>query len=284
MTTSKKILGAAIVALAAGLSIQAGLTNAADARSANEVLTQGTTTPSDTRKLGFDIRGVVGEVTVKKGDVVRAGSKLMSLVDHEERAQLLAAQRRADVSRDIAEAEAQLKLRRVDLARKQEMFNRGGSITSFELESAQAEADVAGARVEQAKHAGQVSLAQAEAQESRVKRMNMFVPADVEGDVIVRDVIVKSGENVDESRPVIEVIDLDPLYIEVKLLETAKVESLSVGQSLQVRYAGEDGWTPAKINFIDPQADARAGTRSFRMEMPNPQKRAAGLLVEIRVP
>jgi RND family efflux transporter MFP subunit len=274
-----------IFAIAASSMFVGGrdVVRAEPAPSASSIVIQGTTTPSDTRKLGFDIRGVVGQIHIKRGDIVQAGSKLLSLVDEEERAQLEYYQRRADVTLDIAEAEAQLELRRIDLARKSDLFDNK-AVSKFELQTAETEVKVAEIKVQQARHAGDVNLSQAAAQESRVRRLNMMVPADVVGDVYVRDVIVKSGENVDESRPVIEIIDLDPLYVEVKLLESSRVDDLKVGQSLSVRYTNEDEWFDAKINFIDPQADARAGTRMFRMEMPNPKGREAGLQVDVRVP
>ncbi len=83
-----------------------------------------TTAPSDTRRLGFDIRGVVRKLDVERGDAVKSGQLLMSLDDTEERARLDFANRRADVTQQVAEAEARVELSEVELAIRQRNFEQ----------------------------------------------------------------------------------------------------------------------------------------------------------------
>jgi len=284
MTTRRALTAPLAVA---GLSAVAtlGLLTAATANvtaaAAPEVV-PAVTAPSAVYKPGFDIRGVVAEVKVKRGDPVKAGDLLMALDDREERANYETARRRADVSRDVAEAEATAKLKQTELKIAQQI-RAGGSSNALELQRAEAEAEIAAIKIEQAKHGGAIAAAQAEAQLARLERMRLSL-RELDGQGVVRDVMVKPGENVDESRPVVEIVDLDPLYVEVRLLDSDEVARLKVGQPLRVRYRGETDWREAKVEFIDPQADARAGTTFFRLELANPEGRRAGLDVEVQVP
>jgi RND family efflux transporter MFP subunit len=237
-----------------------------------------TTAPSDTRRLGFDIRGVVRKLDVERGDAVKSGQRLMSLDDTEERARLDFANRRADVTQQVAEADARVQLAEVELARAREAVKATVG-TQLEVDRTEAEMKIARARLAQAKHEGQVFAAEAAAQQARVERFSLYTPMDG----FIEEIIVKAGENVDESRPVINVVDIDPLHVEVRLLETQQVQQLRVGQSLEVRYPNGN-WTPAKVDFIGKVGDARSGTLLFRLEWPNPGLVPAGQAVEVRVP
>jgi len=238
-----------------------------------------TTSPEITVRPGFAIRGVVAKVDVKKGDPVKIGDPLMALDVSEEIATLQFYKARADTTRNVREAEENLRLKEIELKRTQEMASKGGA-NQFELQTAEAERNVAAIRVEQATFEGLVNQAQADSQAARVARMQITSPIDG----IVRNVLYRAGENVDESRPTLEIVDLDPLKIDVKTVDTSIVLKLRVGQVLQVRYKSDERWRDAKIDFIDPQAESTAGTLTFRLEMPNPELQRAGLDVEVKLP
>lgn len=240
----------------------------------------GITEPSVSAKLGFDIRGVVGEVNVKRNDHVKVGQPLLSLVDTEEKALLDRYKLEADTALEVAEAQETAKVKTIDYQRKLQMFNKGQVATDFEVKTAQAEMNIANIKVEQAKHQGAVAQAQANAQQARVDKMHKLSPIDGE----IRDVTVKPGEQVDESKPVLEVVDLDPLYVEVKLVESSVVQKLKLGDKVQVKYSDEDRWREAEVESIDPSADARTTTHPFRLRLPNPEGRNAGLRVDIQLP
>ena len=138
--------------------------------------------------------------------------------------------------------------------------------------------NIAKLRIEQATHDGAIAQAQADAQQARIDLMHKTSPIDGE----VRDVIVKPGEQVDETKPVVEIVKLDPLYVEVKLVDTDIVQKLKLGDKVQVKYSDEDRWRDAVVESIDPQADSRTTTHPFRLSLPNPEGRTAGLRVEIQ--
>ena len=78
----------------------------------------GLTVPSDVRKIGFSIRGVVAKVDVKKNDVIRAKQPLLSLDDTEERATLEMYKLAADTALQVAEAGQKYELKKLDYERK----------------------------------------------------------------------------------------------------------------------------------------------------------------------
>jgi RND family efflux transporter MFP subunit len=240
----------------------------------------GLTSASDSRKLGFDIRGVVAKVEVKKNQKVAAGQLLISLDDREERARLEYYKKRADTSLSVAEAEETYKVKKIDYERKLEMFKQGSVATDFEVKTAEAEMNISKIKIEQAKHDSDVATAEMASQQMRVDRMSVMSPIDGE----VADVIVKAGEQVDESKPVLQIVDLDPLYVDVTLVDTAVVQKLKIGQTLRVRYGKESQWVAATIDAIDTEADKRSGTHPFRLSMPNPEMRPGGQKVEVEIP
>lgn len=240
----------------------------------------GLTAASDTRKLGFDIRGVVAKVEVKKNQKVTAGQPLIQLDDREERARLEYYKKRADTALQVAEAEQTYNVKKIDYERKLTMFNQGSVATDFEVKTAEAEMNIAKIRIDQARHDSEVATAEMIAQQMRVDRMMVTSPMDGE----VADVIVKPGEQVDESKPVLQIDDLDPLYVDVTLVDKSIVRKLQIGDKVRVRYEDESQWRDAVVDAIDTAADRRSGTHPFRLTLPNPELRRAGDKVVVEIP
>jgi hypothetical protein len=46
----------------------------------------------------------------------------------------------------------------------------------------------------------------------------------------------------------------------------------------------EPQWRQGKIIYMAPYADPRSDTRRVRLEMPNPEKREAGVIMLVRLP
>ncbi len=240
----------------------------------------GLTSASDTRKLGFDIRGVISKVEVKKNQKVKAGDPLISLDDREERARLEYYKKRANTDLQVAEAEETYNIKKIDYDKKLSLFNQNKVATEFEVKTAEAEMNIAKIKIDQAKHDSEVATAEMLAQQMRVDRMSVFAPMDGE----IADVIVKPGEQVDESKPVLQIVDLDPLYVDVTLVDTSVVQKLKIGQAIRVRYGKESQWLNATVDAIDTEADKRSGTHPFRLSLPNPEMRPGGQKVEVEIP
>lgn len=247
-------------------------------------LVTGITAPSDVRKIGFDIRGVVAKVSVKKNDPVKAGQPLIALADAEERATYQQFKLAADTSLQVAEAEQTYNVKALEYQRKKSVYEADPNGSSeLEMKTAEAEMNVAKIRIDEAKHEGDQNAARAEAQKARLDRMNRAVPADF-ADGQVSEVSVKEGEQVDETKPVIELVDLDPLYVNVTLADTAIVQKLKRGDTLRVKYVGDNEWRTATVDAIDPSANSASGKHPFRLSLPNPEQRNAGLRVDVELP
>jgi multidrug efflux pump subunit AcrA (membrane-fusion protein) len=104
-------------------------------------------------------------------------------------------------------------------------------------------------------------------------------------DGTIRKVDAAVGEVSDPQKPSITVVSNDPLWVETKLPISVTAD-LKMGQSLQVRYLGEDKWREAKIIFFDPIADAtiEGGAQLVHLELPNPEGRRAGQSMAVKLP
>lgn len=264
----------------AAVGLLGGAVARADAPAATST---GITAPSDVRKIGFEVRGVVSKVSVKKNDIVKAGQPLIELQDAKEQATLAGAKLAADPTLQVAEATQTFELKKIDYERKKSMFDQGNVASDFEVRQAETEMNIAKIRIDLAKHEAAQKQAEADAQAALIAEKHRMVPSDFpEGQV--SDVAVKEGEQVDESRPALELVDLDPLYVNMGFVNTAVVQRLKLGDTLKVKYSDESTWREAVVDAIDPSANTASGMHPFRLKLPNPEMRVAGLRVEVQLP
>ncbi len=241
-------------------------------------LEKGTTAPSSRRELAFPYQGIIGQVAVKKGDVVKKGQILMKQDDRIELKRLEGLLLAADRALVIKAKQATLDNKQVELKRKTELFNRN-ALSESEFQSAQLEVVIAQAEVDVSKQEQKEKIAEKELQEVRVEYMTLRSPVDG----VVLEIAQREGEVADIDKPSITILQNDPLHIDIKTLPAAVVAALKVGQELQVRYP--DGqWQTAKLSYIAPLADPRAGTHPIQLEMSNPENRSTGLEVEVKIP
>jgi hypothetical protein len=79
------------------------------------------------------------------------------------------------------------------------------------------------------------------------------------------------------------IVKLNPLWIEF-YLPTSQSLKLKVGQTLEVKYEGEEKWMPAKLIYRAPVAESSANMQQLRLEMPNPNNGDAGLQMQVKLP
>ncbi len=264
--------------LQAQSSTPAAPSMSADAPAASTSL-RGITVPKATHNLRFPVRGVVATVAKQKGDTVKKGELILKLDDAEQVAQLKARELDADVALAVAKAEQEYRVAVLTFQKTEKGFANKVS-TEIELETDRARMEIAKIEIDKAKRDGNIAAAQAEAARATVEQMSMESPIDG----VIVDIMSKEGEGVDESRDVVQVIDASKLYVEVRLGDIQSVRKLRVGQTLNLRFVGESKSIPAKINFISPAGDAKAGTLPFRLEIDNPDNRPPGEDVEVEIP
>lgn len=222
-------------------------------------------TSQATIQVGADAKGVLADVTVDRGDEVKAGQVLAALEASQERALLEQARITAgnDVSIRLAEAKAataDLKVKRLTTLVAQKLSKKS------ELEEAELEAIAARLDIEQAK----LNLASAklalDAAEAAVARKTIRSPFDAV--VVAR--MMHPGELYSEQSPILTLARIDTLYVEAFLPFTRRA-GLTRGQQISVTL--EDGrQKTARIDVIDPVLDAATATFGLRLVLANPAR------------
>ncbi|HEX8523005.1 MAG TPA: efflux RND transporter periplasmic adaptor subunit [Tepidisphaeraceae bacterium] len=249
----------------------------------------GVTTPLQEQyaKLTLAQSGQILKVTVKPGDTVKQGQLLVQQDDRAEIAKLKGFQLEANSTAKVDEAKANLEVKKSVLARK-EKTHKENALSAQELEEARLEAIDAEARLK----VSELDLAKAktdvEFQQARIEQMKLIAP--FEG--MVESVQVGIGENADPTKPMITVVQTNPLWVEVRNMPTIWAGRLKVGDKVEVRYderyAGTpiyDGkWVQAQVTYKSPVADERSDTQLVRLAMPNPNHLDAGLQVVVKLP
>ena len=273
------ILGAAVLACGLGFATVAVAQQPSQSAAAvNERNIQPAfTLPLKEFKISFPGMGVIKEVKVKEGDVVKQGDVLMKQDDSEDRAELRILE--LDVNDfPINAAQAKLKAAELDYQAKTNLNKASGGYSVLEVERALAERDVAKAQLDQAKQELEQKKAKRDKQTTHVN--NMTMKADVNG--VVKDLINDVGSNVDPTRPVMTVVDNSTLLVEVQVPAIASLQ-LKKGDTMRVSYDRKT-WKDGTVSFMSPQADAQSGMRMIRLEMPNPQGEPSGLQAFVELP
>jgi multidrug resistance efflux pump len=272
----KQLAGSALV-----LSAFLGFSSLSSAQASRSVV-EAVTAPSDQRKLSFSFPGVVKEELVKEGDVVKSGQPLLVQDNEIELAELEHVKREAESDARIKYYDADLTLRKKTYERKSKAGV--GVFSQAEIEEAEADMIKAERQIDVAHldHAGEQTKAKQQA--LKVDRMTLRSPIDGK----VQKIVVKAGEfaELDRERPAVVIIKNDPCWVECTELRSGQVAMLKVGDLMRVRYSEKEPWQNAKIIFIDPvtMGAGQTDNQRVRLELPNPQDRATGLVVQVELP
>ena len=184
--------------------------------------------------------GVVLDLRVRRGAVVKAGDVLAVLSDEAREAQVMQAKARLEQRK--FEATARLKL------------IESGSYPSINKPQLQAEL-----------RAAEAGLAQAEAEQKKGE-----ILAPISG--VVNEVPVEVGQALQvmmQGANVAEIIGLDPMLAVIEVAER-QLPGVSVGGPAEVRLVtGET--VPGKIRFVSKKASAATRTYRVDVEVPNPR-------------
>ena len=281
----RPLLSAAVAALLLAAGTAAGVSAfQADGRGkaspASDSVFDGKTAPSLEADLAFAGLGKISEVKVKEGATVKAGEVLMKQDERGDQARLKALQADADVSARVKIAEQKKELADTQLKRMEEM-KAGGGAKQTELDEARINAAVAATQILEEKRQGLV--AEAKADEQAIVLSDKTLSSPVDG--VVQKLDAAEGEVFGPQTPAVKVVKIDPLYVKVILVPAAMVEKLRPGATVQVRYPGDDAWRDAKLLYAEPRANIGPGDPlPFTLELPNPDRRPAGLSVQIKLP
>jgi RND family efflux transporter MFP subunit len=263
------LVGGALICAAAGM-----------ARAADETVYPGFTKPSEERDVTFNGPGVVSEEPVKEGDLVTAGQLLAVQDSSVEEATEKAAEVEANSTLQIDAAKADHDAKVVELHRKLQM-RKDNVVGQSELDEAQVNEVIAAIRIHLAEEEKQKAMAEAMEEQAKIKLKRLVSP--VSGIVAKINTHVGEAASSDISKPIMTIIQNDPLYVEVDM-PTAVVKAIRTHQMLQMRYVDEEKWFAAEVIFVAPQADARSDRQKVRLQVPNPGGRDSGMQVEVKAP
>jgi multidrug efflux pump subunit AcrA (membrane-fusion protein) len=247
-------------------------------------LTHGLTQPSERVRPAFFQPGIIAEVKVKEGDVVKTGDLLARQDDYVDRKELERLDLEANSTARVDAARASMDYKNLVLKHKEDANKNGNNAFSWtEVEEARLDALTDAARLKVAEEDQAEAKIKADQQKRKVELMQLHSKVDGR----VESINVSAGEMADpQHSDSVVIVTNDPLYIESRDLTTRQVAKLKIGDKLQVRYDNDsDGqWHEAEIWFIAPVATTSSDTQLIKLTMPNPEKRDTGMKVMIKLP
>ena len=229
-------------------------------------------------KVGSPVEGILDEVSVERGDIVKRGDILAQLESDLEEKVVMVARARAESDVAVGSARAQLDYQQARKARIIRMHEQGVVSTEerHEVETAAivAEYDVRAAEMD--KRLEKLELLRV----SEVLNKRTILSA-VDGVVVERS--MSPGEYAYPESPVMTIAEIHPLYVEV-FVPLELYGKVVVGTRAEVRpMAPVGGVYSATVAVVDRVFDAASGTFGVRLELPNRNYRLpGGLRCQIR--
>ncbi|RJR51568.1 MAG: efflux RND transporter periplasmic adaptor subunit [Desulfobacteraceae bacterium] len=220
-------------------------------------------------KLGSPVPGVLDKVLVDRGDMVKEGQLVAVLQCSVEKATMDLARARAQMEATIKSKEQELALAERNCERLKTLYENK-ALPFKEWDDVDTKRTLARLQLSEALENRRLAELEYKRNEEVVKRMSIRSP--VTGVVVER--FLSPGEYV-EDRPILEVAQVDPLYVEV-VLPVEMLGTVKVGMKSKVmpEMPVGGGYT-ATVIVVDKVVDAASGTFRVRLELPNPEIRVA---------
>lgn len=216
-------------------------------------------------RVGSAVSGLLDEVTVERGERVRAGQVIARINGKVEEATVELLALRAENSAAIEAQQARLAFTDGRLARMRELHARG-SVSAEALDEAEAERVTAASLLALAEM--ERALAGLELERARAALVIREIRSPVDG--IVTDRRLSAGEFVHQEAHVATVVQLDPLHVET-FLPVEHFGRIQLGDVAMVRPAPPvQGDHAASVLVVDQVFDAASGTFGVRLALPNP--------------
>ncbi len=226
--------------------------------------------PSAVVNVTSGVSGRVKAIGVERGDKVRAGQAIAVLESGVEQANLELAKKRALLDTSVLLQQARLQFEQRKVKRTEKLLT-SKVISAHVQDEAKTEAELASWHLRQAED--ERNLAQLDLTRAKevLKRRSIVSPID--GVVVER--FKWPGEYV-KDEPVVQVVRLDPLWIEVvaPISLYGHIEKNMIAEVFPETPFQES--RKARVLVIDPMADAASGTFRVRLELPNPEQSILG--------
>lgn len=233
--------------------------------------------PKMVLKLGTPVAGLISEMLVDRGSVVKKGDVIARLESGEEAAAVALAKARANNDSAVRStiAKRDFQLRREARAKTLLLKN---NIAASNADEAETSARVAESELQ----AEQVNLQLAKLELVRAREVlrERTILSPINGVIVERK--LGPGEYAFDQAHLVTVSQIDPLVVEV-YVPLSEFRKIRVGSRADVYPESPVGGRYAAIvTIVDQVIDAASGTIGVRLELPNPKKEIpAGLRCQV---
>lgn len=234
--------------------------------------------PKMTLKLGTQVPGLIREMLVDRGAVVKKGDVIARLESGVETAAVLLAEARAANESSVRSGQA-----KVDYQKRKEermkALRKNDTVAFSAADEAETLARVAENELDEAKV--NLQMAQTEVTRAREILNQRIVRSPIDGVVTART--LGPGEYAFDQGHLVTVAEIDPLFVEV-YIPLKHFGRIRVGMKAEI-YPEEPvgGMHKAVVTVVDQVFDAASGTIGVRLELPNPTYAIpAGLKCQVR--
>jgi RND family efflux transporter MFP subunit len=236
--------------------------------------------PKMVLKLGTSVPGLLSEVLVDRGDMVKKGDVVARLESGVEEAAVSLAKARAENDATVRSSIAKLEFQRRKEERAKQL-RKSDSVSVAVADEAETSARVAEQELDEAR----VNLALAKLELARASEVlrQRSIRSPIDGVVVSR--ALGPGEYAFDQAHLLIVSQIDPLNVEV-YVPLSQFKKIRVGAAAEV-YPEEPvgGRYTATVTVVDRVFDAASGTIGIRLELPNPNyELPSGLKCRVRFP
>jgi len=221
--------------------------------------------PKITLKLGTQVPGLIREMLVDRGAVVKKGDVIARLESGVEAAAVLLAEARANNESSVRSGQAKVEYQK----RKEDRMKalrKNDTVAFSAADEAETLARVAENELDEAKV--NLQMAQTELVRAREILNQRIVRSPIDGVVMART--LGPGEYAFDQGHLVTVAQIDPLYVEV-YVPLKQFGRIRIG--MQAEVYPEDpvgGVHKAVVTVVDQVFDAASGTIGVRLELANP--------------
>lgn len=221
--------------------------------------------PRTIARIGSSDQGLIAEVKVERGDVVKAGQVLAVLDSRIEQLHASLTDIQAGTDVEIRASRARAVYQRLGAQRAREL-NERKVMSDKNRDEAVMEAEIAKLEVESAEIRQSIAKAEFELAKARLDRRSIRSPIDG----IVTEVKMTAGEYVHEQAPLLTIARIDELNVEV-FVPVQHFDAIKLGQRAVVMPVEPVGGRHiASVVAVDRVFDAASGTFGVRLRLPNP--------------
>lgn len=234
---------------------------------------------SEIAEVSSSVRGIMWNVNVDRGDWVEKGQVLAELEASVEEATVTLARAQAESTSQIEAHKARLDLARKQLRRVREL-STSQVVASQVVDEAETNMVVEELALDQAYEDRRLAALELERAEAMLDLRTIRSP--ISG--VVVQIYTSASESV-EDRPIMQIAQIDPLYVEA-IAPVERFGTIEEGSVLEV-YPEEPigGSFTATVSLVERVIDASSGTFGIRLVLPNPDRSLpAGLRCRLGFP